>query len=285
MSHLSLKQALQWAVGVLATRTESAHLDAELLLAHVLKKPRSYLFTWPEKTLDNEQSSAFQTLVEQRLQGKPIAYLMGKREFWTLELSVTPDTLIPRPETELLVELALERIPPDQSCNILDLGTGTGAIALALASERPQAQIIAIDQSFSALQIAKLNAEHYQLPNIQFMQSYWFTNLVNTINPLFDVIVSNPPYIAESDEHLKQGDVRFEPLTALAAGHDGLDDLKLIIQQAPAYLNKHGRLLVEHGYDQGLAVRQLFAQAGFTAIATRQDLAGHDRVTFGHVLA
>lgn len=223
-------------------------------------------------------------MVAQRLQGRPIAHLIGKREFSTLELSVTPDTLIPRPETELLVELALERIPPNQTCNILDLGTGTGAIALALASERPQAQIMAIDQSLSALQIAKLNAERYQLTNIQFIQSNWFTNLANTAHPVFDVIVSNPPYIAEGDQHLKQGDVRFEPLTALTAGHDGLNDLRVIVQQAPDYLTKQGWLLVEHGYDQGLAVRQLFAQAGFTAIATKQDLAGHDRVTLGHVL-
>lgn len=284
MSHLSLKQALQWAIGVLATQEDSARLEAELLLAHVLQKPRSYLFTWPEKTLDDAQSNAFQTLVAQRLQGRPIAHLIGKREFWTLELNVTSDTLIPRPETELLVELTLERIPPNQPCHILDLGTGTGAIALALASERPQAQIMAIDQSFSALPIAKLNAERYQLTNIQFMQSNWFANLANTVHPVFDVIVSNPPYIAEGDQHLKQGDVRFEPLTALAAGHDGLNDLRVIVQQAPDYLTKQGWLLVEHGYDQGLAVRQLFAQAGFTAIATKQDLAGHDRVTLGHVL-
>ncbi|WP_020560294.1 peptide chain release factor N(5)-glutamine methyltransferase [Thiofilum flexile] len=283
MSSLTIKAALQMAVSALSPRAESAHLDAELLLAQVLNKPRSYLFTWPEKVLSPEQAQHFQALLQQRLQGHPIAHLIGQREFWTLDLMVTPDTLIPRPETELLVELALERLPHDHVCKVLDLGTGTGAITLALASERPLTQITAIERSAPALEVAKRNAERHQLTNIQFLQSSWFAELAQNSANRFDMIVSNPPYIAAHDEHLSQGDVRFEPLTALAAGQDGLDDLKIIIQQAPAYLSTQGWLLVEHGYDQGVAVRALYTQAGFQMINTHTDLAGHDRVTLGHV--
>ena len=280
MTSLTLKAALQGANELLSP----ASLEAELLLAHVLEKPRSYLFTWPERLLSTEHIQALQHLVEQRLQGRPIAHLIGKREFWTLDLTVTADTLIPRPETELLVELALKCLPQDKACKVLDLGTGTGAIALAIASECPLAQVIALDQSISALQIAQLNAQRHTLTTVQFMQSNWFSELPQTSASTFEVIVSNPPYIAEGDPHLSQGDVRFEPLTALTAGYEGLDDLKIIIQQAPYYLKTQGWLLVEHGYDQGIAVRQLFLQAGFQTISTQQDLAGHERVTLGHVL-
>lgn len=281
---LTIQLALQQATQVLSkAHFESARLEAELLLAHVLNQSRTHLFTWSDKLLTTEQITRFNQLVQERLVGKPIAYIIGKREFWTLDLVVTPDTLIPRPETELLVELALELIPKNEPYSILDLGTGTGAIALAIASERPQALITAVDQSSSALAIATVNATKNQIKNANFIQSNWF-NTLSTLapKPQFNLIVSNPPYLADQDQHLQHGDVRFEPLSALASGLEGLDDLKIIITQAYKYLLHKGYLMVEHGYNQGEAVRSLFKQARFLEVETKQDLAGNDRVTLGH---
>lgn len=264
------------------TASTTGRLDAELLLAHLLDKPRSYLFTWPEQLLDSTQIAAFRQLVSRRQAGVPIAYLTGQREFWHLTLKVTEATLIPRPDTELLVELALnpELLPtrqePSASIRVADLGTGNGAIALALASERPHWDVIAIDKSPAALAVARENAASNQIANIRFLEGSWCTPLTRGTMAL---IVSNPPYIASDDPHLKEGDVRFEPISALASGADGLEDIRQIAKQAVPCLAPGGWLLLEHGYDQGTPVRTILAHAGYTQIRTEADLASHDRVT------
>lgn len=278
---MQIQHALHWAQGQL-TKSDSARLDAELLLAHVLAKSRTYLFTWPEVELSAPHFTEFQRLIEQRQQGRPIAYLIGYREFWGLTLNVNDATLIPRPETELLVELALEHLAPDKPARILDLGTGSGAIALALAKERPQTHVLAVDFSSAALAVAQENTQNLGISNVQFQTSSWFNALPKSAQ--FKLIVSNPPYIAEQDPHLSQGDVRFEPATALSSGADGLDALREIIQQAPYYLIPQGWLLVEHGYDQGAAVIDLLRAHQFKNIACLQDLAGHDRVSLGQFI-
>lgn len=278
---MQIRVTLQQASQKLAARSESAHLDAELLLCKVLNKTRSYLFTWPDTELTVQQQAAFQILIDQRLQGIPVAYLLGYREFWGLKLEVSTATLIPRPDTELLVELALERLTNHVAPTILDLGTGTGAIALALAQERRDAHIVAIDQSSEALAIAQRNQQNLQLHNLSLLTSNWFSTLSKL--HLFDMIVSNPPYIAETDPHLNQGDVRFEPRAALSSGADGLKDLTYIIQTAPNYLKPQGWLLLEHGYDQGAAVVKLLKTTGYTEVACYQDLAGNDRVSLGRL--
>ncbi|MDG6774789.1 peptide chain release factor N(5)-glutamine methyltransferase [Thiomicrorhabdus sp. ZW0627] len=268
--------------------SDSPRLDAELLLAHCLGQTRTYLFTWPENTLDDGNRNCFEQLLQQRLLGHPVAHLIGEREFWGMALKVTPDTLIPRPDTEILVETALEKLAEnEQACSesekrhtfrILDLGTGTGAIALALKSECRHCEVTAVDLSSKALEVAKQNAKAHQL-DIAFKQSSWFESIDAEMQ--FDLIVSNPPYIEEEDEHLSQGDVRFEPISALTAGHDGLDDLKIIIQQACSFLKPQGWLIVEHGYNQGKTVRQLFAEHGYQNVTTKQDYGGNPRITLG----
>lgn len=260
--------------------SDTPRLDAELLLAHCLGQTRTYLFTWPEKALDNRQLSCFEEKLQQRLQGHPIAHLTGEREFWGLALKVTNDTLIPRPDTEILIETALSILPDQSPCDILDLGTGTGAIALALKSERPQCHVMAVDLSLPALKVAQENARNLKL-DIEFKQSSWFENIDSSER--FDLIVSNPPYIEDEDEHLSQGDVRFEPITALTAGHDGLNDLKIIIQQACSFLKPQGWTLVEHGYNQAGAVQQLFLQYGYRNIATIKDYGDNPRMTLGQL--
>lgn len=270
--------------------SDSVRLDVELLLAHCLNKPRSYLFTWPESEPTTEQLTCFNNLLAQRQSGQPIAYLLGYREFWDLVLNVTPDTLIPRPETELLVEIALDTLSKsndtadtasgDATQQILELGTGSGAIALVLAKEHPKARITAGDISAAALAVAQANAKKYQLNNISFLQSDWFSNIPATKK--FDLIISNPPYIAADDPHLSAGDVRFEPPGALSAGEDGLDDIRQLISQAPYFLKPTGLLMFEHGFDQGGQTVELMQQAGFINIRCIKDLAGHDRVTLGH---
>lgn len=258
---------------------ESAKLEAEILLCHLLKISRVQLYTWPERELTEQQATAFFDLVDQRQQGQPIAYLTGQREFWGLELQVNSNTLIPRADTETLVDIALQKaaLYSHPRLTLLDLGTGSGAIALALASELPQAEIHAIDYSNAALATAKSNAQRLNL-NIQFHQGSWF-DPVN--NHTFDLIVSNPPYIESADPHLSQGDLRFEPSQALASGADGLDDLRVIISQAASHLNSQGWLMVEHGYNQALSVADLFKQSGYQAIELITDLAGQHRVTIG----
>lgn len=258
--------------------SESARLDVELLLAFVLKKDRSFLHAWPEKELSPNQSDLFTDLLQQRLNGMPVAYLLGVREFWSLDLDVSKDTLIPRPETERLVELALEVIPLDESWSILDLGTGSGAIALAIAKERPACFLTATDKSDAALAIARRNAEKNNITNISFHQSDWFTTLKNLT---FDMIVTNPPYIKENDEHLNQGDVRFEPRAALVSGLDGLTDIRQIIKSSRSYLKPNGFLFIEHGYDQAPAVCDILHAEHFQNVSDIKDYNQQPRVARG----
>ena len=269
--------------------SDSPRLDAEILLAHCLKKPRSHLLAWPDKVLQSAQLKQFRQLLQRRIDGQPISYLIGTREFWSIDLSVTPEVLIPRPETELLVETALAKLP-SSSLQVADLGTGSGAIAIALAKERPNWQIIATDQSEAALSIATQNAAQQGLSNIEFRHGNWCGALPETG---FDLIISNPPYIAESDPHLSQGDVRFEPPQALASGADGLDDIRQIISQALTFLKPNAWLMLEHGYNQSSAVSRLFNEAQlehdkeihqhYTHIRSLTDLSGHTRATIAQL--
>ena len=252
-------------------------LDAELLLADALRKPRSYLRTWPERELDGEQLTRFQASLQRRRQGEPVAYILGHQGFWSLDLEVAPHTLIPRPDTELLVETALELLPATP-LSVLDLGTGTGAIALALASERPAWQVTGVDRVEDAVALAERNRQRLQLGSVRFLLSHWFSALAEQ---RYGLILSNPPYIRADDQHLDQGDVRFEPSSALVAGRDGLDDIRAIIQAAPAHLLPGGWLLLEHGFDQAEAVRELLVAGGFVEVHSRRDLGGHERISLG----
>lgn len=258
----------------------TARLDVELLLAAALGKPRSFLHTWPERIVSSEAALKFASYLQRRQTGEPVAYILGQQGFWKLDLEVAPHTLIPRPETEMLVEAALELVPAFAPAKVLDLGTGTGAIGLALASERPAWHVTAVDRVLEAVALAERNRQRLQLNNAQVMSSHWFDSLQGK---RFDLIISNPPYIAAEDPHLVTGDVRFEPNSALVAGADGLDDLRLIIDQAPAHMKPEGWLLLEHGYDQGAAVRDLLSSHGFDKIQTRRDLGDHERITFGRL--
>ena len=253
-------------------------VDAEWLLAHVVGQPRTWLFAHASEPAAPDVVERFEVLMVRRQAGEPVAYLTGTQGFWTLELEVSPSTLIPRPETELLVELALARIPVDARARIADLGTGSGAIALAIAKERPRASLIATDASNAALEVARRNATRNRIANIEFREGDWFAPLAGET---FELIASNPPYIAVSDPHLGEGDLRFEPPTALSSGADGLDAIRRIVRDAPTHLMKGGWLLLEHGWDQGEAVRALLQAAGFIDVETVQDLEGRDRVTLG----
>lgn len=259
--------------------SDSPQLDCELLLCFTLDVDRTWLRTWPEKEISQPLEAKFRALLEQRVEGQPIAYLIGSRGFWSMDLQVSKDTLIPRPETELLVELALGLQLPKNSDG-LDLGTGTGAIALALASERPDMNFVAVDSQSGAVSLANKNCQALGLANVEIFQSDWFDS-VQLTEDQFDLIVSNPPYISATDPHLQQGDVRFEPNTALVSGIDGLDDLKKIIAKSPFYLKPNGWLLLEHGFDQGSAVARLMSEAGFQKVVTHQDYNLIDRVTLG----
>jgi release factor glutamine methyltransferase len=258
-------------------------IDAELLLSFVLNCGRASIRAYPERELTFEQKTKFLELLQRRVHGEPIAYLLGHKEFWSLDFIVSPDVLIPRADTELLVEMALETIPSKKAQRILDLGTGSGAVALAIASERPSCTIVATDNSAEALQIAKLNAKHLQIHNVEFALGYWFDALSGGLNQPYDIIVSNPPYVANFDPHLEQGDLRFEPNQALVAGMEGMDDLHNIIANAPKFLVPQGQLLVEHGYNQEKLVAKEFEQAGFAEIVCYSDLSGIPRVTSGTV--
>lgn len=276
----SINQIIEEASTQLQQVSDSARLDIELLLCAVLKKERSFLHAWPEQQLQQTQLDSFRALLSQRIKGKPIAHILGERGFWSLNLKVTPDTLIPRPDTERLVELAVELTPQNAQWKILDLGTGTGAIALSLAKENPNCFITATDQSAAAIEVAKQNAKANQITNIEFIQSDWFEKIADQT---FNMIVTNPPYIKENDPHLKQGDVRFEPLTALTSGEDGLNDIRVIIKESQKYLSPQGVLLIEHGYDQPEEVCQLLRSANFNNVSNYKDYNDNPRVSVGHI--
>lgn len=271
---LTCEQALVEAVEQIGG--ESPRLDAELLLAEVTGWNRSRFRAFPEAQLEAEWLSRFRQLVERRAAGEPVAHILGHQDFWTLSLEVTADTLIPRPDTECLVEAVLSLPLPDRT-RAVDLGTGTGAIALALLSERPEWQVMATDLVPEAVALARLNAQRCGLP-LTVLQCHWFEGL----DPQhFDLIVSNPPYIEEGDRHLAEGDVRYEPDSALTSGPDGLDDIRYLVSESQRWLTPGGWLLLEHGYNQGQSVRALFEQGGYSEVETRQDYGGNDRLTLG----
>jgi len=263
---------------LLENSSDSAKLDIEILLCFVLNKDRSYLLTWPDKLLNHEQLLGFQQLLIRRIQGEPIAYITGVKEFWSLPLAVSTATLIPRPDTETLVELVLKQYGHKEYINCLDLGTGTGAIGLALASENSTWNIDAIDFNEDAVKLAKRNAINLNLEQVNIFQSNWFSQ-VDT-QKKFNFIVSNPPYIDSEDNNLSQGDVRFEPASALIADDHGLADIKHIADMARVFLLAQGRLFFEHGFDQAQAVRHILTALGYEKAQTEQDLNGHDRITW-----
>lgn len=273
---MTLRQWLRAAIARLAD-SDSPKRDAEILLGLVTGKSRSWIIAFDDSELSAEQLHQLSALLERRAGGEPIAWLTGHREFWSLDLAVSPDTLIPRPDTELLVEQALSRLPA-QPANILDLGTGTGAIALAIASERPDCQAIGVDRIAAAVALAESNAQRLGITNAQFRLSHWFSAVTGE---QFALIVSNPPYIDEADEHLRQGDVRFEPHSALVSAENGLADIRQIAAKAGEHLLAGGWLLLEHGWQQAQQVRAILRENGFTGIATCQDYGGNDRVTYG----
>lgn len=260
---------------------EEAAREAELLLMHVLGVSRAWLFAHSDDVVADAQVQPFRSLVRQRAQGQPVAYLLGQREFFGLSLRVSPATLIPRPETELLVELALERLPPRSGLRVLDLGTGSGAIALAVAQARPEIEVCASDASGEALAVARANADALGLARVRFVHGSWWTPWAGQ---RFDLVLSNPPYIEDADPHLEQGDLRFEPRSALASGADGFDDIRSIVAGASAHLRDGGWLLFEHGHAQGEGARALLQAAGFSDVATWRDLEARDRVTGGRWL-
>lgn len=275
---IDLKSALRNAALRLMKASPTPQLDAEILLCHVLKKNRAYLYAHGEQILETSSYQLFDSLIAKRFEGMPVAYLTHEREFWSLPLYVTSDTLIPRPETELLIELALQLINKKQNCSVLELGTGTGAISIALATEKPQWKILAADISKPALCVAKKNIERHQTNNITLIQSNWFQAISNQT---FDLIISNPPYLAEHDPHQHQGDLRFEPKQALVSGQDGLDDIKKIIKASRNYLVPGGLLLLEHGYNQANDVTKYFIREEYHQVRSWQDTAGLDRVSAG----
>lgn len=273
---LTIKQVLKSASITLADYSDTAKLDAQVILAHVLGKDLTFLITWSDKVLSSQENQTFEALFQRRLNGEPVAYVVGHKEFWSLPLAVAPSTLIPRPDTETLVELVLEQ-HQTPNLDVLDLGTGTGAIALALAKENPTWKVTAVDYNDEAVKLAQGNAKRLEIHNVTVLQSDWFNSLPKQ---QFNVIVSNPPYIDEHDEHLALGDVRFEPKSALVASENGLADIRHIIDLGRTYLTKQGTMYIEHGYKQGQAVRQIFDEMGYSQVQTEQDLGGNERITF-----
>lgn len=257
--------------------TDSARRDTEVLLGYCLGKPRAWLYTWPDKEVSRDCARDFETLLAQRREGLPVAYLTGEREFWSLQLSVSNATLIPRPETETLVAWALELELP-HTASVLDLGTGSGAIALALASEKPRWHVTALDVSKEALQVARRNAVRTRLTSVRFVQSDWYQAVKGQ---RFNALLGNPPYIDEDDPHLAFGDVRFEPRSALVSSNSGLEDLGRLVRGAPEQLLDGGWLLLEHGFDQSNAVSAMLHDAGFSEVITRRDMSGQQRITGG----
>ena len=279
-AELTIREALERAASQLTPGSATARLDAEVLLSKALGVPRHQPYAFPERKLTPETADRYRALIEGRAKGEPVAYLIGEQEFWSLSLQVTPATLIPRPETERLVELALELIPPDAAWRIADLGTGSGAIALAIASERPRCRVVATDISTEALAVARNNAERLSLEAIEFRNGDWFKGLDDK---LFELVVCNPPYVAENDPHLSRGDVRFEPAGALVSIDNGLGAIRHICEGSGGVLLEGGCLILEHGFNQGPAVRELMSTSGYTEIRQFQDYSGHDRVTRGRI--
>jgi release factor glutamine methyltransferase len=288
-----LRRDAQHIVATLGLDVSTARIEVQSLLQHLLQVNRAYLLAHAEQTLDEQQQARYTALLERRLMGEPIAYILGEREFFGLDFKVTPATLIPRADTELLVELALKKLSSPspaplqlagegkgrgQVFKVLDLGTGTGAIALSIAHVRPDVDVVAVDASVAALEVARENAQRLDIRNVTFVQSDWFSAVAGQ---RFDLIISNPPYIAAGDAHLAQGDVRHEPLSALASGADGLDDIRKIVGQANDFLERGAWLLLEHGYDQAGRVRELLLQKGFGEVFSEKDMAGIDRVSGG----
>ena len=278
---MNIQQALQQASQNLADSSPTARLDAQVLLTHILQCNTAHLLAWPEKKLNEEQITGYQQLIQQRQQGLPVAHLTGLREFWSLNFSVNDSTLIPRPETETLIEFILDKFSNREKIKLLDMGTGTGAIAITIASEKPGWKIFASELSADALKLARDNSNTHQTNNISFVQSNWFNNIKHND---FDIIVSNPPYIANDDPHLLVGDVRFEPQSALSAGATGMDDIEHLCRHAKNHLKKNAWLIIEHGYNQKQLVSDCFAKNGFTQIEQKQDLSGHIRMTAGKKL-
>ncbi|MGC8337508.1 peptide chain release factor N(5)-glutamine methyltransferase [Cronobacter sakazakii] len=274
---MEYQQWLKQAIDRL-TASESPRRDAEILLAFVTGRTRTFILAFGETALTDDELTRLDALLARRAAGEPVAYLIGQREFWSLPLEVSPATLIPRPDTECLVEQALARLPATP-CRILDLGTGTGAIALALASERPDCHVTALDVIPEAVVLAKRNAQRLGIDNVTVLQSHWFSALTDA---RFSLIVSNPPYIDGDDPHLSQGDVRFEPKSALVADNAGLADLETLVTEARRFLEDNGWLMLEHGWQQGEAVRELFTRAGYQAVETCRDYGGNERLTLGH---
>jgi len=278
---MNLKELHTQSISTLTGYSDSTRLDVDLIICHVLSIPRSTILTQDQMTLNDEQVLQIQSLVEKRKTNYPISYITGTRYFWDLKLKVSEDTLIPRPETELLVEMALSLFPKKEPVQVLDLGTGSGAIAIAIARARPNWNVVACDNSLAALTVARQNAETYQLQNSNFINSYWFNVL--PANHKFDLILSNPPYIESNDPHLKSGDVQYEPPAALSSGKDGLDDIRQLIPTAKNFLLVQGWLWLEHGFDQAQRVKDLFTEHNYTNVKQHLDLAGHLRITGGQL--
>jgi release factor glutamine methyltransferase len=267
-------------VSAALARSGLVPFEARIILAHVLERDRAWLAAHADAMVSTVQAAVFDALTRRRRNGEPVAYLTGRREFFGLDLEVTQEVLIPRPETELLVELALERIGKGDAARVLDLGTGSGAIALAIAQQRPNARVLGVDVSRQAIALARQNQARLQIANAEFMQSDWFAEMPREA---FALIASNPPYVSDLDPHLREGDLRFEPSSALKGGPDGLTAIRAIVARAPAYLAPHGWLLIEHGYDQAERVQALLRDAGLAGIDSNRDMAGIPRVTFGRV--
>ncbi len=278
MTEQNIQSVLRDACNKLATISDSAWLDAEILLCHCLDKPRTFLRAWPEKALNDAQLNLYQKLIWQRQQGVPVAYLTGSREFWSRDFKVSKDVLIPRPDTELLIELSLKLMVDKQSIKLIDLGTGSGIIAITLAAENPFALVTATDISTNALKIARHNAKMHHINNICFKQSSWFSDIDDNN---FDLVISNPPYIAANDPHLQQENIQHEPQKALISPEQGLQDIRIIANQARRHLNPKGHLLIEHGYNQQADVQAIFKSFNYQQIFTHTDLSGNPRVTTG----
>ena len=273
-----IRQALQLARQSLAETSPTADLDAQVLLCHVLQCNSAHLAAWPEKPLDDAQQRHFLQLIERRRQGHPVAHLTGLREFWSMDFMVDESTLIPRPETETLIEYVLEKHSHQAALKLLDMGTGSGAIAIVLAKENPGWQVHACDISPRAIQLAERNREKHAINNLTLVKSDWFSDIEDRD---YDIIISNPPYIDADDPHLDQGDVRFEPASALISANQGMKDIEQLCSQAKGYLKNAGWLIVEHGYDQAEQVADCFTEYGYREITQKQDLSGHIRMTAG----